>query len=43
MKGPKESEHISHGICDECFEKYYPEVVEEQEQLEPQPASLNFS
>lgn len=27
LKGPKSRQHLSHGICNECMEKYYPEVV----------------
>jgi len=29
LKGPKDRKYPSHGICNECMEKFYPEVVEE--------------
>lgn len=32
LKGPKSRKYLSHGICNECMEKFYPEVADNVEE-----------
>jgi len=31
MRGPKNRKDQSHGVCKECFEKYYPDIDDGEE------------
>jgi len=42
LRGPESRKYLSHGICNECLEEHYPEVVDAENDYK-QPAVARLS